>query len=120
MKKVNIYVRGTCKNTEETKEGRYIGLLEYKGKYKKVTGKELYTTSNRMLITAAIKSIELLKEPCIINLYTPTNLGFKSKKSPNIDLLKELFKLIAINKHELIEVVSKDKQYYLDKEINAI
>ena len=124
MKEINIYIRGTCKNTgsnEELKEGSYIALLEYKGRFKQYVGKDTQTTSNRMLITALIKGIQLLKEPCIINLYTPTPLGFKSwKGSPNKDLLKEVIDLIQINCHEINEYISKDKQNYLAKVLKNI
>ena len=80
MKEINMYIRGICKNSgeySEIKEGRYIVLLEYKGRHKQDIGIEFNTTSNRMLLKALIKGIEMLKEPCIINFYTPTSLGFK-------------------------------------------
>lgn len=113
MKEVNIYIRGIYKNTGvyiDKKEGRYAVILEYKGKHKVIKGQEDGTTSNRMLLEALMKGIESLKEPCYVNIYTPTNLGFKSKKSPNSDLIKRICDYAYKNGFELNEIVSKKKQ----------
>lgn len=113
MKEVNIYIRGICKNTgvfKDKKEGRYICILEYKGRQKVIKGQEDGTTSNRMLLKALLKGLESLKEPCYANIYTPTNLGFKSKNSPNYDLIKTIVEYAYKNSFELNEIVSKKKQ----------
>lgn len=117
MKEVNMYIRGICKNTGayvDSKEGSYICLIEYKGKYKNIAGKKIQTTSNRMLITA-------LNDPCYINLYTPTLLGFNSlKKSPNKDMLRIVLDDILMNGHKLNEIVSNKNQDYLIKELKLL
>jgi hypothetical protein len=113
MKEVNIYIRGICKNTGEfkdKKEGRYVCILEYKSKQKVIKGQEYGTTPNRMLLKALMKGLESLKEPCYVNIYTPTNLGFKSKNSPNFDLVKTIVEYACKNSFELKEIVSRKKQ----------
>lgn len=121
MKEVNIYIRGICKNFgegSELKEGKYIALIEYKGHYKKCVGKEVNTTSNRMFLVALIEGIKALRESCIINFYTPTSLGFgKPNKSPNKDLLNEIFELVEAKGHKLNENISKRYQNYLSDEL---
>ena len=124
MKEVNMYIRGICKNSgeySEIKEGRYIVLLEYKGRHKQDIGIEFNTTSNRMLLKALIKGIEMLKEPCIINFYTPTSLGFKKpNKSPNKDLINEVLTLVEAKGHKLNKNISMDKQECLIKALKKL
>lgn len=68
-----------------------------------------------MFITATIEAIKILREPCLINLYTHTYLGFKTKKSPNKDLIHKLKYEITKSKHLLKEIVSQEKQKDLTK-----
>lgn len=118
MKEINMYVRG--REDYNTKIGCWIAVLEYKGRTKYLKGKEENTTTNRMIITGVIEAIKTLKEPCIITLYTHTYLGFKTKKSPNKDLIDELKKSINDNDHILKEVVSQEKQKELAKILKTI
>lgn len=113
MKEINMYIRGICKNTgqyQETRIGKFVVMLEYKGICKNTYGSDGNTTSNRMLLMAVIEGIKLLKEPCSINLYTPTNLGFKSKKSPNSDLIDIIKHECDGAGHILNEIVSYEQQ----------
>lgn len=48
-------------------------MLRYHGREKEVSGAEAQTTNNRMELTAAIKALESLKEPCRICLTTDSN-----------------------------------------------
>lgn len=68
MKKVIIYTDGACSGNPGP--GGYAGILIYNGKEKIVSGGEGNTTNNRMELTAVIKSLEKLKEPCEVDLYT--------------------------------------------------
>ena len=68
MKKIEIYTDGACSGNPGP--GGYAGILFYKGKEKIVSGGEQKTTNNRMELTAVIKSLEVLKEVCEIDLYT--------------------------------------------------
>ena len=124
MKEVNIYIRGICKNFgegSELKEGKYVTLIEYKGRYKQLVGKETNTTSNRMFLIALTEGIKALKENCIINYYTPTPLGFKKPhKSPNKDLLCEILEIVEVNGHKLNENISRRYQDYLINEIRKL
>lgn len=119
MKEVNIFIRGICKNTGaylESNEGSYIAVLEFRdAPLKTIVGRCKDTTANRMLLAALIESIKILKQPYIINLYTPTNLGFKS--SPNKDLLTQALDLVQVNGHQLNEKVDRKNQNYLIKEL---
>lgn len=115
MKEINLYIRGVFKNKCDAQEGRYVAILEYNNKFKLLTGKEIETTSNRMLIKAALEGIKCLKEPCKINLYTPTNIGFKTKKSPNQGLIDELKMQIEAGGHIVTEIISATKQNELIK-----
>lgn len=45
-------------------------LLRWKGVTKELYGGEADTTNNRMELTAAIKALNALKEPCEVDLYT--------------------------------------------------
>ncbi len=66
--KVNIYTDGSCKNNPGP--GGWGAVLMYGGKKKELSGGEPNTTNNRMELTAAIKALEALKEPCDVILTT--------------------------------------------------
>ena len=95
MKQVTIY--SGCRFDFKTRTGRYFAALEYQGKIKKISAeiqgeKE---TPNRVIIQGLIASVELIKEPCELTFLTCTAVGFKSKNSPNVDLILRLKNLIA-------------------------
>jgi hypothetical protein len=95
MKQVTIYAG--CRFDYKTHSGRYFAALEYQSKIKKLSAeiqgeKE---TPNRVVIHGLIAAVELLKEPCELTLLTCTAVGFKTKKSPNVDLILHLKNLIA-------------------------
>jgi ribonuclease HI len=67
-KHVYIYTDGSCDTT--TGDGGWAYLLVY-GKVKKEAADfEAKTTNNRMELTAAVKALEALKEPCEVTLTT--------------------------------------------------
>ena len=116
MKKVVIYTDGACSGNPGP--GGWGAILKYGEVEKELSGGEELTTNNRMELTAAIKALSALKEPCIVDLYSDSKylidsfdkgwvyswqkLGFKKKGKdvPNTDLwikLLELFKIHQIN-----------------------
>lgn len=68
MKKVTIYTDGACTNNPGP--GGWAAILNYKGCVKEIYSGEPLTTNNRMELTAAIKALETLKEPCYVELYS--------------------------------------------------
>ena len=67
-KKIEIYTDGACSGNPGP--GGWGAVLRYKGIEKELSGGERETTNNRMELTAVIKALEALKEPCMITLYT--------------------------------------------------
>ncbi len=65
---VEIFTDGACKGNPGV--GGWGALLRYNGKQKTIFGAEAHTTNNRMELTAAIKALEALKRPCVVELYT--------------------------------------------------
>lgn len=68
MKKVEIYTDGACSGNPG--DGGWGAILKYGGHEKEISGFEPNTTNNRMELLAAIKAMESLKEPCIVDLYS--------------------------------------------------
>ena len=66
MKQVTIYTDGACSGNPGP--GGWGAILEYKGTQKELSGGEESTTNNRMELTALIRALEALKEPCDITL----------------------------------------------------
>ncbi len=68
MKNVIIYTDGSCSGNPGP--GGWAALLIY-GQYKKeCVGAEAETTNNRMELRAALEGLQMLKEPCNVNLHT--------------------------------------------------
>lgn len=65
---VNIYTDGACSGNPGP--GGWAAILFYKGFQKEIAGAQMDTTNNRMELTAALKALECLKEPCDVELYT--------------------------------------------------
>ena len=68
LKKVVIYTDGACRGNPGN--GGWGAILNYNDKTKEIKGFASNTTNNIMELTAVIKSIELLKEPCQITVFT--------------------------------------------------
>lgn len=109
---VNIYLRGNCDISSSNKNGYYIALISKNDKKHIVKGNDFNTTSNRMLLTGLIKAIKVLNKPCLIKLYTHTHLGFLGGDT-NSDLKEELFRIITVNNHAIVETITNEKQDYL-------
>ncbi len=116
MKKVDIYTDGACSGNPGP--GGWGTILIYNGHEKEMSGGELETTNNKMELTAVIKGLSALKEPCDVTVTTDSkyvcdaiNQGWLSKwvsnnwrkadKKPvlNVDLWEQLLPLL--DKHNV-------------------
>lgn len=68
MKEIHIYTDGAC--SFNPGPGGWAAVLQYGGVRKDISGGEGITTNNRMELTAVIKGIEVLKEPCKVTIYS--------------------------------------------------
>lgn len=76
MKDVTIYTDGACSGNPGP--GGWAAILSYKGVEKEISGGEPETTNNRMELTAVIRALELLKEPCAVTVYTDSQYVSKA------------------------------------------
>ena len=116
MKKVNLYTDGACSGNPGP--GGYGAILEFNGRERELSGGYRSTTNNRMEITAVIKGLEALKEPCEVTVYSDSryvvdainkqwlykweeNGWRKSNKDPvlNVELWEHL--LALMEEHEV-------------------
>ncbi len=116
MKKVDIYTDGACSGNPGP--GGWGTILIYNRHEKEMSGGEAETTNNKMELTAVIKGLAALKEPCEVTVTTDSkyvcdaiNQGWLSKwvtnnwrkadKKPvlNVDLWEQLLPLL--NKHNV-------------------
>ena len=114
MKNITIYTDGSCKNNPGP--GGWCAILVYGNVEKVLSGGEHETTNNRMELTAVIKALEALREPCDVKLVSDSKyvidaitLGWadgwrrrgwrKADKSPalNPDLWERLLELTEIH-----------------------
>lgn len=68
MKRIEIFTDGACKGNPGP--GGWGALLRLGAHEKELSGAEAETTNNRMELTAAIKGLEALTEPCEVDLYS--------------------------------------------------
>ncbi len=68
MKTVTIYTDGACSGNPGP--GGWGAILIYGRHKRELSGGEAQTTNNRMELTAVISALELLKEPCAVELYS--------------------------------------------------
>jgi len=120
-KEVTIYTDGACSGNPGP--GGWAAVLIHGDTKKEISGGERDTTNNRMELTAVISSLEALKNPCHIKLYSDSqyiceaiNKGWarswkakgwkRSDKSPakNPDLWERLLALIDSHEVEFIWV----------------
>ncbi len=70
-KHVVIYTDGACSGNPGP--GGWAAILRYNHHEKVLTGAAPHTTNNRMELTAVIKALQALKEPCRVDLYTDSS-----------------------------------------------
>ncbi|MDF2865773.1 MAG: Ribonuclease [Clostridia bacterium] len=120
-KKITMYTDGACSGNPGP--GGYAAILMYEGNTKEVSGFEKNTTNNKMEITAVIKGLEIIKEPCDIEIYSDSTYvvdsvekgwlfgwekknWIKSDKKPvkNVELWTEMIKYLNIHNIRFIKV----------------
>lgn len=132
MKKVVIYTDGACSNNPGV--GGFAAILMYNSFEKIISGGEKLTTNNRMELTAVIKGLSALKEPCEVKLHSDSQYivdaftkgwiedwqkkGWRtSNKSEvkNVDLWLELLSLTKIHNVEFVKVKGHSDVEYNNK-----
>ena len=68
MKQVTIYTDGACSGNPGP--GGWGAVLLYGAHRRELSGGEAQTTNNRMELTAVIEALALLKEPCVVELWS--------------------------------------------------
>ena len=68
MKTVTLYTDGACSGNPGP--GGWGCILEWNGHERELSGGEQSTTNNRMELTAVIRGLSALKEPCAVELYS--------------------------------------------------
>ncbi len=115
MKKIEIFTDGACSGNPGV--GGWGAILRFGEHTKELSGGEINTTNNRMELTAVIKALSALKEPCEVVVTTDSKyvsdaiiLGWaenwrkngwkKADKKPalNVDLWEELLELLSVHK----------------------
>ena len=72
---VVIYTDGACRGNPGP--GGWGAILDYKGIEKELYGAEKHTTNNRMELMAVIKALEILKQTCLVKLYSDSSYVLK-------------------------------------------
>lgn len=109
MKTVVIYTDGACSGNPGP--GGYAAVLMCDGQTKEISGGEAETTNNRMELRGPIEALKLLKEPCLVELYSDSSYvvdsfekgwvygwkknGWQRKDGPlkNPELIRQLYDL---------------------------
>ena len=68
MKQVTIYTGGACSGNPGP--GGWGAVLRYGTMEKEISGGDPMTTNNRMELLGVITALEVLKEPCKVELYS--------------------------------------------------
>jgi ribonuclease HI len=68
MKKVQLITDGSCLGNPG--RGGWAAILRYGKHQREMSGAEPHTTNNRMELTAAIRALEALTEPCEVEVVT--------------------------------------------------
>ena len=68
MKPVDIFTDGACKGNPG--KGGWGALLRMGDTEKELSGSDPATTNNRMEMTAALRALQALREPCAVRLHT--------------------------------------------------
>ncbi len=68
MKEITIYTDGACSGNPGP--GGWGAVLIFGNNQKEISGGAKDTTNNIMEMTAVIEALKLLKEPCVVNLYS--------------------------------------------------
>jgi len=118
MKTVTLYTDGACSGNPGP--GGWGAILIFGEHKRELSGGERQTTNNRMELTAVIRGLEALKEPCIVELWSDSKYVIdalekgwargwqrrgwvKADKKPalNPDLWERLLELCQVHKVNL-------------------
>ena len=129
-KQVEIYTDGACSGNPGA--GGWAAVLLYKDFKREISGAEEQTTNNRMELTAIIKGLQMLKEPCKVTVYSDSAYsvepflknwiegwimrGWRTASKDdvkNVDLWKELLSLMQIHEVSFVKVKG-----HADNELN--
>ena len=131
LKHVQLYTDGACSGNPGP--GGWACLLIYKGNQKELSGGAAKTTNNQMELTAVIQGLALLKEKCIVDLYTDSKYVLegatlwldgwiqkgwkKADKKPalNVDLWEKLLALLEKHDVEFIWIKGHDGHEYNER-----
>ncbi len=121
MKSIEMFTDGACSGNPGP--GGWGTILRYGGVEKELCGGEKLTTNNRMELTAVIKGLAALKEPCRVSICSDSryvvdgiekgwaeswrrNGWRKADKKPalNADLWEKLLTLLSIHEVRFIWV----------------
>ena len=121
MKFVELFTDGACSGNPG--KGGWGAILRYMGHKKEISGGEMETTNNRMELTAVIRGLSMLKEPCSVRLTSDSkyvidavtkgwvygwqrNGWRKADKKPalNVDLWEQLLPLLERHQVEFVWV----------------
>lgn len=121
MKKIEIFTDGACSGNPGP--GGYGTILRYGKTIKELFGGDPSTTNNRMEMTAVIRGLQALKEPCEVTLYSDSQYvinaitkgwaeGWKKRgwvkadKKPalNSDLWEIILQLLEVHKVSFVWV----------------
>lgn len=116
MKQVEVYTDGACSGNPGP--GGWGAILSYNGHELELSGGAAETTNNRMELTAVLRALQKLKEPCTVELYSDSKYvidslqkgwvwgwkkrgWIKSDKKPalNVDLWEQV--LLLIQTHDV-------------------
>lgn len=116
-KKIILYTDGACSGNPGL--GGWAGILRYGNQEKEISGGEKETTNNRMELMAVIVSLEKIKEPCEVDVYSDSAYVVNAflqdwigswqknnwrtsgnKEVQNIDLWKRL--LVQTERHSVV------------------
>ena len=115
-KSIVLTTDGSCLGNGKNGIGGWAAILQYKEKKAEFTGAKENTTNNRMELTAVIKGLEKLTEPCDVLVVTDSiyvcrclsNMSLYKEKgyvnksgmiAKNDDLLKELLSVEQKGNH---------------------
>jgi ribonuclease HI len=68
MREVTIHTDGGCEGNPGP--GGWAGVLRHGRHVREISGGEPATTNNRMELRAAIESLRVLTEPCVVQIFT--------------------------------------------------
>lgn len=121
MKNVEIFTDGACQGNPGP--GGWAAILKYGNREKEISGGEALTTNNRMEISAVIKALELLKEPCCVTICSDSqyvcnaiekgwakkwrkNNWMRNKNEPalNSDLWQKMLELLELHTIKIVWV----------------